>query len=76
VQRVVFYGIPENPIFWAEVAGFLGVMDSGNEGGGGKGLIKAIFSKWDVLKLERIVGTERVNKLVADTGSGDRFDFV
>ena len=51
-------------------------MDSGNEGGGGKGSIKAIFSKWDVLKLERIVGSERVKKLVADTGSGDRFDFV
>lgn len=75
VQKVVFYGVPENPIFWAEVAGFLGLGDSGNERGGGKGSIKAIFSKWDVLKLERIVGTERAKRLVGDRG-GDTFDFV
>jgi U3 small nucleolar RNA-associated protein 25 len=75
VQRAVFYGLPENPLFWPEVAGFLGVEDSMDERGGGKGSIKAIFSKWDILKLERIVGTERVKKLVADRG-GDMFDFV
>jgi U3 small nucleolar RNA-associated protein 25 len=75
VQRVVFYGVPENPIFWAEIVGFLGLRASGSEVGGGRGAVKALFSKWDVLKMERIVGTERVKKLVADRG-GDTFDFV
>jgi U3 small nucleolar RNA-associated protein 25 len=75
VQRVVFYGVPENPIFWAEIAGFLGLGHSGSGDGEGRGSIKAIFSKWDILKMERIVGTERVKKLVADRG-GDTFDFV
>lgn len=73
VHRVIFYGVPENPLFWPEVVGFFGSDNS--ETGGGKGAIKAIFSKWDALKMERIVGTERVRKLVADR-SGDTFDFV
>lgn len=75
VQRVVFYGIPENPIFWTEVVAFLGLSHSGTQDGGGRGAVRAMFSKWDVLKLERIVGTERVKKLVADR-FGDTFDFV
>jgi U3 small nucleolar RNA-associated protein 25 len=75
VQRVVFYGVPENPIFWAEIAGFLGLGDSGSGDGKGRGSVKAIFSKWDILKMERIVGTDRVKKLVDDRG-GDTFDFV
>jgi U3 small nucleolar RNA-associated protein 25 len=75
VQRVVFYGVPENPIFWAEIVGFLGLRASESEVGGGRGAVRALFSKWDVLKMERIVGTERVKKLVADRG-GDTFDFV
>jgi U3 small nucleolar RNA-associated protein 25 len=75
VQRIVFYSVPENPIFWAEVVGFLGLKDSGSPDGGGKGAVRALFSKWDVLKMERIVGTERVKNLVADRG-GDTFEFV
>ena len=75
VQRIVFYGVPENPIFWPEIVGFLGLGGPESGNGGGKGAVKAIFSKWDVLKMERIVGTDRVKKLVADRG-GDTFDFV
>ena len=75
VRRIVFYGVPENPTFWAEIVGFLGLNGPESDGGGGKGAVKAMFSKWDVLRMERIVGTERVRKLVADRG-GDTFDFV
>ena len=78
VKRVVFYGVPENPIFWSEIVGFLGVANvSGNEAasGKGKGTVRAMFSKWDVLKLERIVGTDSVRRLVAERGC-DTFEFV
>ncbi|RMD39187.1 hypothetical protein DV735_g5940, partial [Chaetothyriales sp. CBS 134920] len=60
VRRIVFYGVPENPLFWTELD---------------KRRVRALFSKWDTLKLERIVGTERVSRLLLEKGS-DTFDFV
>ena len=77
IGRILFYGVPENPVFWSEIVGLLGlnadVVQSGSNKG--KGRVRAMFSRWDVLKLERIVGTERVGRLVSEKG-GDTFDFV
>ncbi|KAK5064674.1 hypothetical protein LTR84_000508 [Exophiala bonariae] len=86
VKRVVFYGVPENPIFWSELVSLLALSSERAKSGGGdggsvavpgkgKGAIRALFSKWDAMKLERIVGTERVGRLINDRG-GDVFDFV
>jgi U3 small nucleolar RNA-associated protein 25 len=74
VQRVVFYSLPENPIFWAEVVGMLypGFADSADKG---RRTVKALFSRWDVLKLERVVGTSRVGKMVNEK-AGDTFEFT
>ena len=72
-KRVVFYGVPENPIFWPEVVGFLASNEIDQKIA--KGAVRAIFSKWDVLKLERIVGTERVGRLISEKG-GDTFEFT
>jgi U3 small nucleolar RNA-associated protein 25 len=76
VRRIIFYGIPENPIFWVEIVALLG-MDEGTSllDKQGKGLVRALFSKWDAMKLERIVGTDRVATLLAEK-AGDTFDFV
>lgn len=77
VKRVVFYGVPENPVFWSEIVGFVGLdVESTGESKSGKGVVRALFSKWDVMKLERIVGTERVGRLVSEGKGGDVFDFV
>lgn len=72
-KRVVFYGVPENPLFWPEVVGFLASNEIDQKIA--KGAVRAIFSKWDVLKLERIVGSERVGRLISEKG-GDTFEFT
>lgn len=77
VRKVVFYGAPENPTFWTEIVGLLGMNAEAIQSisKSGKGLVRALFSKWDILKLERIVGTERVGRLVSER-AGDTFDFA
>jgi len=74
VNRIIFYSLPENPIFWSEVVAALnpGLEDGGDRGGR---TVRALFSRWDVLKLERIVGTSRIGRMVHDQ-AGDTFEFM
>ncbi|KAJ4988183.1 hypothetical protein SVAN01_06279 [Stagonosporopsis vannaccii] len=74
VKRVVFYGVPENPRFYDEVVGFIGKSVERGEISRQEASVKVAFSKWERLELERVVGTKRVGKMIAD--KGDVFDFV
>jgi U3 small nucleolar RNA-associated protein 25 len=73
-RKVVMYGLPDNPIFYKEIVGYLGKTMQEEKLGPGEGSVRVMFSKWDVLKLERIVGTERVGKMIRE--QGDTFDFL
>jgi U3 small nucleolar RNA-associated protein 25 len=74
VKRVVFYGLPENPKFYDEIVGFIGKTVERGEISRAEAHVKVCFSKWERLELERIVGTKRVGKMIAD--KGDVFDFL
>ncbi|KAI1271703.1 DUF1253-domain-containing protein [Xylaria sp. FL0933] len=75
VRRVIMYGLPDNPIFYREiVGGFLAKSEQDMRLEPGRGSVRVLFSKYDVLKLERVVGSKRVGKMIRERG--DTFDFI
>ena len=76
VKQVYFYGLPENPIFYKElVEGFIGNTIHKGKTSSRDAKSTALFSKWDALTLERIVGTGRVSRMLKED-AGDTFDFL
>ncbi|ESZ92667.1 hypothetical protein SBOR_6928 [Sclerotinia borealis F-4128] len=75
VKKVIMYGLPDNPIFYKEiVGGYLSRSVREGDLEPGEGSARVVFSKWDVMKLERVAGTERVGKMIKE--KGDTFDFL
>ena len=75
VNKVIMYGMPENPIFYREiVGGYLGASFSRAVLDEHEADVKILYSKLDALKLERIVGSDRYLTMLNENG-GDTFDF-
>lgn len=72
-KNIVFYGLPDNPRFYQEIVRFLArtVVEKGIDPDLLR--VQVIYSKWDSLKLERVVGTNRVGALVE--GLNDMYEF-
>ena len=76
VKKVVMYGLPDNPIFYKEVVGgFLSSSIAEAKVDVSEANVRSLFSRLDVLKLERIVGTKRYLSLLRNK-FGDTFDFI
>ncbi|MCJ1435505.1 rRNA-binding ribosome biosynthesis protein utp25 [Xylographa pallens] len=76
VHKVIMYSLPDNPLFYREIVeGYLtrsvseGTIDVTDAS------VRSFFSKWDILKLERIVGTKRCAAMIKEK-PGDTFDFL
>ncbi|KAK4449092.1 hypothetical protein QBC34DRAFT_405885 [Podospora aff. communis PSN243] len=75
VKKVIMYSLPDNPLFYKEIAG--GYLQKSEQSlllEPGQGTVKVMFSRYDVMKLEKIVGSQRVSKMISE--QGDTFDFV
>ncbi|KAG5437763.1 hypothetical protein PCANB_000476 [Pneumocystis canis] len=70
-NTIIFYSLPENPLFYPELIKFMYNM---YEKKNYNKHSKAMFSKWDALKLERIVGSQRVSLMCH--GTHDIFEFL
>ena len=76
VKRVIMYALPDNPVFYKEmVGGYLAASIAEGKVDQGEVIIRSIFSKYDALKLERIVGTRRFAAMLKEKG-GDTFNFL
>ncbi|KAK0719690.1 hypothetical protein B0H67DRAFT_643015 [Lasiosphaeris hirsuta] len=75
VKKVIMYSLPDNPLFYQEIAG--GYLQKSEQSlliEPGQGTVKVMFSRFDVMKLEKIVGSQRVAKMISE--QSDTFDFV
>ncbi|KAL8642807.1 MAG: hypothetical protein Q9228_000547 [Teloschistes exilis] len=75
VRKVILYGLPENPVFYQEIVSeYLGSSIAQGRIEARLAGARCLFSKLDLLKLERIVGTQRYRTLLSD--KGDTFNFT
>ena len=75
VREVVMYALPDNATFYCDIVrGYLGSSIANEQIDNDHTKVRVLFSKWDAFKLERVVGTTRMKKLLNEN-LGDVFEF-
>ncbi|KAJ3086507.1 hypothetical protein HK102_013019 [Quaeritorhiza haematococci] len=81
VHHMIFYGLPDTPHFYTELVNRIDVegassssKDSSKSGAGVEATCICLYTKYDRLKLERVVGTKRVGRMC--DGQRDAFMFA
>ncbi|EGV60708.1 DUF1253-domain-containing protein [Yamadazyma tenuis ATCC 10573] len=59
VKNILLYGVPTNPLFYKEYLKFIGKSVFNGLVDLNLSFVKTIYSKWDAVALERIVGNQR-----------------
>ncbi|EMG50095.1 hypothetical protein G210_4892 [Candida maltosa Xu316] len=59
VKTLIMYSLPSNPLFYKELIRFIGKSVFREECDLDLALVKVLFSRWDAVNLEKIVGNER-----------------
>lgn len=72
-KTILFFGLPENPMFYEEVTRFLGRTVVEDQVDISMVRVRAVYSQWDAMKLERIVGSERVG--IMYKGASESYEF-
>ncbi|CAH2352883.1 U3 small nucleolar RNA-associated protein 25 [[Candida] railenensis] len=63
VKNLLMYGLPSNPLFYKDLARFIGKSVYKGDADLDLSFMKILYSKWDANTLERIVGSERCSVL-------------
>lgn len=74
VKTILLYGVPENPIFYKELVRFIGKSLFLQTADIDLSFVKTLYSKWDAVALERIVGAERTGILC--NSANEMYEFV
>ncbi len=72
LQDVLFYSLPDHAHYYSEVLNLMEESAGGAGAAGGSGThgtVTVLFSKWDVLQLERVVGSARAKKMLSAESS-------
>lgn len=64
VKQIVFYGLPDNPIFYKEIVRYLARTVVEQQVDPDMLKCEVLYSQWDALKLERIIGSDRVGQFI------------
>lgn len=74
VKKLVCYGLPDNDVYYQELVGMMGRSVEDGRVGAGEGAVRALFSRYDALKLERVVGSSRIGSMLKS--KSDTFQFT